>query len=442
MASRQSSWLIDYLFFVVALNRGVRRVVDYNNGYFNPFSTISLTPIIVGGLAVVVVLLELNRRGHELGHRTANVLYLYGGAVAFAFVIGFINAKLGAVYALGDYIAPIGLMGYGSLWAADSKTIDRWCHTFAASVLVVAVYGIWQFYTIPPWDGFWLMASGMDGYMGIPEPTKMTLFSTMNERGPAAMYLCCGAILLMLRPGTLGLLRWPAAVAILFAMLLTYSRTTVIFAGLAVALFPLLNRGSGLLPVAGLSLLVLVAGPSIMARMPGQASARVETIGAIQDDGSFKGRIMLLGVALRGAIAEPLGRGIGADGMASRVQQASNAVVADSTGYVKTLATYGWIGFFVIVTVLYRLWRSSSDLVTWELDDRNVRIFRAWFIAGMVALFSGNWLVGASFFWVLAGYCLGKMDQEDKSEQLAVGSKQWEDGRWEIGSNQTSVDSY
>lgn len=428
LAARQSTWLVDYLFFVVALNRGIRRFVDYENGYFNSFSLISLTPIIVGGFAVVVVLMRLNRGGGQFGGRTRKVLTLYGGAVAFAFLIGFINAKFGAVYALGDYIAPIGLIGYGSQWSSKPKIISRWCHTFAASVLVVAVYGLWQFYTIPPWDAFWLIEAKMDGYMGIPEPTKMTLFSTMAERGPAAMYLCSGLMLLTLRPGTLGLLRWPTAVIVLYAMLLTYSRTTVIFSGLAVLLYPLLNRGTGWLPVAALTIAMTVAGPSLLGQLPGQASARVGTIGVIQDDGSFQGRLMLFGIAMRNSMTQPLGLGIGAGGLASRVQQANVSAVADSTGYADTLATYGWIGFFVIINVLYKLWRSSTLLIRRKIDDRNVRIFRAWFIAGMAALFSGNWLAGASFFWVLAGHTLGRYDADQRQRR-----ENWERSREDAG---------
>ncbi len=426
MAMRQSTWLIDYLFFVVALNRGIRRIVDYHNGEFNSLSLISLTPIIVGGLAVLVVLIELNRRDHQFGRRTATVLYLYGGAVAYAFAIGFVNAKFGAVYALGDYIAPIGLMGYGALWSDDERTIDRWCQSFAISVLAVAVYGIWQFYTIPPWDSFWLMATKLDGYMGLPEPTKMTLFSTMAERGPAATYLCSGLLLLSLRPGTLGVLRWPSAAVVLYAMLLTYSRTTVIFAGLAVLVFPILNRGSAIIPVIALSVLAMVGGPALMNRLPGQASARVETIGSIQDDGSFKGRMTLLGLSMKASLTEPLGLGIGATGISQRVEKAEKSGHGDSTGYAETLSTYGWIGFLIIISVLYRLWRASADLIASQLDDANVRIFRAWFIAGMVALFSGNWLAGASFFWVLAGYCLGRVDEIEQHAADEEFDEDWE----------------
>jgi hypothetical protein len=65
-----------------------------------------------------------------------------------------------------------------------------------------------------------------------------------------------------------------------------------------------------------------------------------------------------------------------------------------------------------------------------------VRIFRAWFIAGMVALFSGNWLAGASFFWVLGGYCLGRIDEY---EQHATDEEEFDedsDTDWEVESRQ------
>lgn len=417
MASRRSTWLIDYLFFVVALNRGVRRFVDYQNGFFNQFSLISLTPIIVGGLATYVVLLELNHRSEAFGRRTLKVLRLYIVLISVAFGIGFLNAKFGAVYALGDYIAPIGLLGYASLSTQEPNLIKRWGNSFAWSALAVAVYGLWQFYTIPPWDKFWLIEVDFVGYMGLPEPGKMTLFSTMAERGPAAMYLCGGLMLLLLRPGTLSYIRWPSVFVIGYAMLLTYSRTTVIFSTLAVLLYPLLNRGANKGLIVGLIALLVVAGPNLASSLPGQAAARVETIANIQDDGSFQGRAMLMGLALRASLTHPWGLGIGSHGMGSRVGQVAASGFSDSTGYVENLNTFGIIGFCIYAYILLLIWRSSGDLVFYQKDDADIRIFRSWFLAGMAALFSGNWLAGASFFWVLAGHTLGLHDQESRTSE-------------------------
>ena len=46
-AAKGSSLLVDYSILVYVFNREIRRVVDWYEGSFNPFSPISLTPLIV-----------------------------------------------------------------------------------------------------------------------------------------------------------------------------------------------------------------------------------------------------------------------------------------------------------------------------------------------------------------------------------------------------------
>lgn len=416
LAAQRSSWLVDYLFFVVALNRGIRRVVDYKNGYFDPYSVISLTPIIVGGMAVLVVVIGLNSHSSSFGSSTLRTIYRYAFATALAFVIGLINVRFGAIYALGDYIAPIGLLGFGALYANRLDILDRWCNSVALSGLVVAVYGIWQFYTIPPWDAFWVRAVNFEGYLGILEPTKMTLFSTMSDRGPAALYLCSCLILVALRPGTLGLLRFPAGLVILFAMLLTYSRTTVIQIALAAVLFPLLNRGVGTRGIIAVAIVSLLLGESLLQSLTGSgtAAARVSTISGLPEDSSFRGRLMLMRFAISASLSEPLGLGLGSHGLGSRVSSSKNLGFGDSTGYVEALRTFGWLGFILLISIFWSLWKATRVMMSAGVFDHNLFLFRAWYISGLVAAFSGSWFFTATFFWVLAGYCLAHADDIDQ----------------------------
>lgn len=98
MAANRSTWLIDYLFFVVALNRGIRRVVDYNVGEFNPYSFISLTPIVVGGSATLVVLIELNTSDNRFGRRALSFIIPYSLAVSASVVaISSLSDRSGAM---------------------------------------------------------------------------------------------------------------------------------------------------------------------------------------------------------------------------------------------------------------------------------------------------------------------------------------------------------
>jgi hypothetical protein len=203
------------------------------------------------------------------------------------------------------------------------------------------------------------------------------------------------------------------------AMLLTYSRTTVIQASLACLLFPILNRGTGIVPVAILCVIAAVFGESLLEKFPGggTAASRVSTIGNIQEDGSFQGRIVIMGRAAVNALKEPFGLGIGSHGLAARVAAQESGGEGDSSGYIEILRTFGWIGFVLVVSVLYRCWNSSRYLMKRKISDRNVDLFRAWFASGMVALLSGNWLFAATFFWVLAGYVVARSDRLKTSER-------------------------
>jgi putative inorganic carbon (HCO3(-)) transporter len=418
LAVSRSSWFVDYAFLVIAFNRCIRRMVDYHNGEFNPYSLISLTPLVVCGFATLMVVGTIIRSSSFAEAKLRETLLPYAIAVAFAFVVGLFNARLGAVYSLGDYLAPIGLLAFGSWFSHDQRICDRWCRNFCLIVFIVAVYGLWQFYTIPPWDAFWLLAVDFDGYMGEPEPTKMTLFSTLQERGPAGMFMAGGVILLMLRGAFSHLFRWPMAAVIGYAMLLTYTRTSVILCVAACLLFPLLNRNASLRVILGSVVFLAAFIPVIVQQLPGSEHAiqRVSTLARIQDDSSFQGRLRSFRESLSKAVFEPLGLGLGSHGLAGKVSSATESGAGDSTGYVQTLRTFGWIGTILVVITLVRLWRNSNTALLQGSGDSTVSFYRAWFSAGMVVFYSGDWLFTATFFWVLGGYVIGRVSNADYEE--------------------------
>jgi hypothetical protein len=65
----------------------------------------------------------------------------------------------------------------------------------------------------------------------------------------------------------------------------------------------------------------------------------------------------------------------------------------------------------LIVSVFFILWNATRELMRFGIDDPNLYLFRAWFISGLVAAFSGSWMFTATFFWVLAGYCSAQADK-------------------------------
>lgn len=397
---------------IVAFNRGIRRIVDYNNGYFDPYSPISLTPLVVGGLAAAVVVDRLQSRSLSLGPITQKVLRWYVIACGLALIVGFYYNRFGAIYDLGNYLAPLGMIGFGAIFAGSKAVAIRWAKSAVSVGSVVAIYGLYQFYTIPPWDAFWVRAVGFEGYLGILKPTKMTLFSTMNERGPAGGLLAQTLILLLLRPKAAGFLQIPLIVVTAYAMLLTYVRTALIQVVLACFALPIVTKGRGLGILLLLALFFASFGEQLLSSLPGSSRIvnRYSTLGNIQNDGSFQGRMLLVGIAAKQSIGEPLGAGMGSHGLAGRVSTGQQTGVADSTGYLEVLRTFGWVGAGLIVAILRQCWLSSAFVWRQNPRDFDVALFRAWFISGMVVLFSGNWLASASYFWLLAGCTLGRHD--------------------------------
>lgn len=418
LASRRSTWLVDYSIAVEVFNRGIRRLVDWESGEFNPFSMIVLTPLVVSGLTAVVVLSKLQggKRFGPTGKRTLKALII---AVGLAFVVGITRNGASAVVELGTYLGPIGMLGYGVLYGKSDALTLRWARSTVVIGIMAAFYGIYQYYTIPPWDAAWVRAVGFEGYLGELKPTKMTLFSTLAERGPAATYFAGITIVLMLRPGLVGTLRWPGALLTAYTMLLTYSRTALVWIALAAVLTPIVSRGRNFSRLIVIVILGSLAGQLVLGFAPAseKISRRYSTLGDLSDDSSFNARLYLAGRALTVAATNPLGLGLGSQGAGSRrMSNGSTDAVIDATGYLAIVQGFGWIGAIMFFRVLWSCWDSSSYVIRRMPRDRQTILFRAWFVSGLAALLTGNWLPQASYFWLLAGGIIGYRDQLSGSQ--------------------------
>ena len=186
LALRKSTWIVDFTVFVFVFNRGLRRLVDfYINHEFSPLSPISLTPLMVAAAMLIPSLTNFNR----FPPWSRAVLGFLILAIGYAFVIGFFSVQLAAIYALAEVMAPFGLFSFVLLTQPVTRVKDRWVRSFAWAAILASAYGWFQYLTIPEWDKFWLIETKMYGYMGLPIPTQMTVFSTMAERGPLASFL-------------------------------------------------------------------------------------------------------------------------------------------------------------------------------------------------------------------------------------------------------------
>ena len=304
LAAQRSSYLVDYVVIVYVFNRGLRRVLDYYAGSFNPFSPVSLTPLLVTGLMLIPFL----QRFGTLPKVNKTIFYCLFIAIGYAFIIGFFRIQFAAVYALAEVLAPIAMFGYILTLSPTSNTKDRWLRTSAWCAIGAAAYGWYQYFTIPPWDAFWVRAVGFEGYLGILEPTKMTVFSTMAERGVLGGFLGFAVVPMILaskwRP-----LSWFGVVLVLSVILLAGTRTGLILAAISTMVYVMVNRGTGFWQLALGLIVISVAGYFGMGAMPGSEDVqkRFSTLGNMQEDGSYLGRVEIYQDSVGAILTNPIG---------------------------------------------------------------------------------------------------------------------------------------
>ena len=359
LAAQRSSFLVDYVLIVYVFNRGLRRVLDYYAGSFNPFSPVSLTPLIVTGLMLIPFLARFSTlpKTHK---RIFTCLFV---AIGYAFLVGFVRIQFGAVYSLAEVLAPIAMFGYIVCSAPSQATKDRWLCTSAWCAIGAAAYGWYQYLTIPPWDAFWVRAVGFEGYLGILEPTKMTVFSTMAERGVLGGYLGFAVVPMILAPKWRPL-SWFGVILVISAILLAQTRTGLILAVLSTMVYVMVNRGTGFWQLA-LGFAVMTAAAYFgMSLMPGaeQVQARFSTLQNMQDDGSYQGRVEIYRDSLGSILTNPLGSGLGATGISGRINvggTGGQAVIADA-GYSEIVMQFGWLGAPLIIYALWLMWKEMG----------------------------------------------------------------------------------
>jgi putative inorganic carbon (hco3(-)) transporter len=400
LAAQRSSYLVDYVVIVYVFNRELRRILDYNAGSFNPFSPVSLTPLLVTGLMLIPFL----PRFGTLPKSLRTIFTCLFVAIGYAFIIGFLRIQFGAVFALGEVLAPIAVFGYIVSLSPTSNTKDRWLRTSAWCAIGASAYGWYQYFTIPPWDAFWVRAVGFEGYLGTLEPTKMAVFSTMAERGVLGGFLGFAVVPMILAPKWRPL-SWLGVVLVLSVILLSGTRTGIILAALSTMIYVLVNRGTGFWQLAISFVVIGGAAYFGMGAMGQQVQDRFATLGSMQDDGSFQGRVEIYQTSVGSILSNPLGSGLGATGLSGRVGGGSAPVIGDA-GYLEIMTQLGWIGTGLLLYALWRMWQEMAIRYRVGYRPSEVMLGRAFMIALIPACFVGNLITTFSILWIVFGAAL------------------------------------
>jgi putative inorganic carbon (HCO3(-)) transporter len=406
-AAKGSSLLVDYSILIYVFNREIRRIVEWYEGGFNPFSPISLTPLIV----LCLLLMPFFSRYRLLHPLPKQMFGLYFLAIAYATFLGLAKNGLAAIYGAAEYLSAMALMGYAATALIDDRTADRWLKTAGWAAIVASLYGWFQYLTVPAWDAFWVEQVGFVGYLGQMIPGEIVVFSTFAERGPCAGYLALAMIPMLVSRRWRLLLGWPEALLILSVILLTFVRSGVILVGLGIVLYAVLNRGKSSAMIVIVAVLVAIAIMMGLNRLSNfdRLESRYSTMSHMQDDGSFQGRMGMIKKGPAMVIGNPAGYGMGSTGMGSRVNTGSaaksDAVVADS-GYIELLACMGLPGAFCFAAGTFALWRHLSICSRFGLRDDYLGLARTFLYLLLIGLLVGNFFVYFSVMWIAFGRTL------------------------------------
>jgi putative inorganic carbon (hco3(-)) transporter len=407
LAAKGSSLLVDYAIFLYVINREVRRIVDWFQGSFNPFSPIVLIPL----NATCLLLLPFFSRFGSLHVTAKKIFILFFLAIGYGTFVGLARNGIAAVYAASEFLSPIALMGFTATAPVGQWTADRWMKSAGWITVGACLYGWFQYLTIPPWDAYWVQRVGFVGYLGQLAPAEMTVFSTFAERGPCASFLSLALIPIIVSRRWRLFLGWPEALLILSTIVLTLVRTGLILVGVSILIHPLLNRGRAALGIVVFVAVIALAGFVGLNRMPNadRINRRLSTLGNIKEDGSFQGRVGIADGGLKLAISNPVGYGIGSSGLGGRLNTGSvsdsGALIGDN-GYLEVLSSLGLPGGLLLAAGFVLVWRHLSTCCRFGLVDDYIGLSRTFLVVFLIGMLAGNFFSGLSVMWVAFGQAL------------------------------------
>jgi hypothetical protein len=248
----------------------------------------------------------------------------------------------------------------------------------------------------------------MVGYMGFPKPTEMSVFSTMGERGVVGTYLGYSVVPMIVSKKWRTVLGWPGVLLVFSAILLTLTRGSLLIAGVSTIIFLVVNRGANKAQIIIGALVLLLGGYYGISKIPNSERIfdRYESLGNMSEDGSYVARTAIMDASVGQVLANPLGLGLGASGLASRVNTGATKVKAEvvDAGYFDILLNYGIPGTILILVAMLTIWKQLNLRYRHpQYRTEHVLLARALMASLLVTCFIGNLLTQFSVLWLAMG---------------------------------------
>lgn len=387
---------IQYTLWIWFLSPLARRIVDWHFGYADP-NLVLVAPLVVSAVAGLTLLIP-DRRANT---RVPVPFVLCGTAVFYGFIVGMLlHPSSETVYGLCNWLCP---MLFGLHLFINWRRYDEHCaaisKAFLWGVLVLGLYGLYQYISPPSWDRYWFDGVNATAF-GRPEPFEVRVWSTLNSPGPFANVMLAGLFILFEVRSPLKL---PALVAGYLSLLLSLVRTTWLswFVGLCVLLRKsqsrVIARMLALIILVIVCLLPFVDDP----RIANVVGDRVQTLSDVSHDESFGDRLDMYRILIINVIDHPFGYGV------------SNQNVMDDfaldSGILRMFFALGWLGTILFAAGVISLLVTGEG--TLGKNVHSMAVYRSVMIALTAQVIGGNVFTGSNglLFWSFAGaYLAGR----------------------------------
>jgi hypothetical protein len=395
-----------WLFFLTPL---IRRVADFRGGAFTDPGPMLLAPY----AAALVCSYTLYSNLPKTREQGSSYFILAITSVAYGCLVGLINSSnpSSVIVALLEWVSPL-LFGYHLY--IDWRRYPEYCRNlqkvFLWGVLIMGVYGIYQYLVAPEWDSFWLLnAPNIQTSAGKPEPLGIRVWSTMNSPGTFGCFMATGLLILF---SCKNVLVMPAAGLGVLSFLLSMVRTGWIgfLLGMIYISTSIKPKQQLVFVITIVALATLVIPLATMEPFASTISARVETLSDIANDGSLQERQFLYRALIEDAFKTYIGKGLGLSG-------------GFDSAVLVTLFELGWIGsipyigsLILLVISIFKSPKATKDIFA--------SIIRAIIIQSIFYLFAGATMKGAvgMLLWSFLGMGLASRNYYYDS-QLTYSSK-------------------
>ncbi|CAG4888395.1 hypothetical protein [Paraburkholderia gardini] len=353
-----------WLFF---LSPEVRRLADFMNGSFNPKSPVMVAPLIAVALSGLTLVTDFR----ALGQRRAAPLVMIMLALFYSFIVGMVQVgPTGAAYTLVNWLFPV-LIAFQIVvtWREYPVYHRVLLKTFVFGGAVMGLYGVIQYVSPPPWDAFWLIASGMESE-GAPVPFGMRICSTMNSAGPFAVVMMAVLLMAFAARGRMRVLMVAVGMP---ALMFTAVRSA--WGGLIIGLiYPLmmLDGRSRMRLIGGVLGFTILCSPVVMIdQISDPLIKRFDTIQDLGNDNSYQVRAQFYKEFLSSALEDIAGQGLGTTGLGTKLSadDSTQLNVAFDSGLMEVPYVMGWPGTLLYVSgILILMWRAFRTSLVCSKD--------------------------------------------------------------------------